>query len=146
MAHSSFLYVSVVKSAPGMEIILNLAWALLATHMVAVWLRCAPPTGSERRMQLVSLAVLLAILLPAISMTDDLVAAQNPAEIDCCLRRNHEYMRPHSIFPVLAALPVPAFPHGSLRFLGPIAPTAPIDPAVNSAALSSIQNRPPPLG
>jgi hypothetical protein len=126
-----------------MEVILNIAWALLAAAMVVLWLRYAP-RGCDRRLQVVSLAMLLAILLPAISMTDDLVRAQNPAEIDCCLRRDHEHA--HPIFPVLAALPVPAFTRTSLRILCLLTPGVPRNPAIDSPALSSIQNRPPPLG
>jgi hypothetical protein len=124
------------------EVILNLAWVLLAAYMVALWLHWAPTAGNERRMQMIWLAVVLAILLPAISMTDDLVAAQNPAEIDCCVRRGHE--SPHPVFPAPAALPVPAFTHAAARVLCLLAPGVPDDPAIESSALSPIQNRPPP--
>ena len=56
--------------------------------------------ASDRRIQMVALAVVILILLPAISMTDDLVAAQNPAEIDCCAGRHHDHAAsPHSIIP-----------------------------------------------
>jgi hypothetical protein len=114
--------------------------------MIALWLRHGTRDGHDRRMQLVSLGVLLLILLPAISMTDDLVAAQNPAEIDCCLRRGHEYAQPDFIFPVLAALPVSAFAYTSLHVLSLLAPRVPLKPAVESSALAPIQNRPPPVG
>lgn len=127
-----------------MEIFLNLVWLLLATAMVGCWLRYAPRNGADRRMQLVSLMVLLFILLPAISVTDDLLAAQNPAEVDCCLRRDHDHLNPHSIFPVVAALPLPAFGHISSEVACLLASGALPAPAVDSPALAQIQNRPPP--
>ena len=49
--------------------------------------------------QFVAMALVILILLPAISMTDDLIAAQNPAEVDCCARRDHDFSSPHSIVP-----------------------------------------------
>jgi hypothetical protein len=46
-----------------------------------------PAAGATRRTQMVALAVLILILFPVISVTDDLQAIQNPAEVDSCLRR-----------------------------------------------------------
>jgi hypothetical protein len=135
-----------LESVTAMELTLNLAWVVLAVVMVILWLRHARRDGHDRRMQLISLGVLLLILLPAISMTDDLVAAQNPAEIDCCLRRGHEYALPDFIFPALTALPVPAFAYAAPRVLSLLAPPVPSKPAIESSALASIQNRPPPVG
>jgi hypothetical protein len=127
-----------------MELFLNLVWLLLATAMAGCWLRYAPRNGADRRMQLVSLVVLLFILLPAISVTDDLLAAQNPAEVDSCLRRDHDYPNPHSIFPVVAALPLLAFGHISSEVVCLVASGALAEPTVDSPALVQIQNRPPP--
>jgi len=129
-----------------MELFLNFVWVVLATVMVGLWLRQARREGHDRRMQLISLGVLLLILLPAISMTDDLMAAQNPAEIDCCLRRGHEYAQPDFIFPAFHALPVLAFSCVAPRVLSLLAPLVPLKPVVESSALASIQNRPPPVG
>jgi hypothetical protein len=88
--------------------------------------------------------VLLIILLPAISMTDDLMAAQNPAEVDYSLRRDHEYIRPHAIFPAAAAMLQLAFADVSLDTHHPAAPSLVSAPAFDSPALAPIQNRPPP--
>lgn len=129
-----------------MESFLNLVWVVLALTMVALWLRHARRDGCGRRMQVVSLAVLLLILLPAISMTDDLIAAQNPAEIDCCLRRGHEYAQPDFLFPAFTALPAPAFAYAAPRVYSLLVPPVPLRPAIESFALASIQNRPPPVG
>jgi len=85
-----------------MELVLNFAWVLLAAFMLSLWLQLAPCAHGDRRMQLVALAVLLLILFPVISVTDDLQAMQNPAETDCCQRRSHACAAPHSLFPAPA--------------------------------------------
>jgi hypothetical protein len=128
-----------------MELTLNLVWAFLALCMLWAWIRVAPQRARDRRIQMVAVAVVILILLPAISMTDDLVAAQNPAEIDCCARRNHDHAAcPHSIIPAAAVLPLPGFTGVSLAFVGVAGPGNLSDPFVEIPSLASIQNRPPP--
>jgi hypothetical protein len=135
-----------------MEFTLNLAWFLLAIAMVYVWLRQeprrqrrpAPREAFTRRAQMIALGLLLVILLPAISMTDDLLAAQNPAEVDCSLRRDHEYARPHAVFPAAPALPQPPLAGISFGHLDPSVIGLTSAPDVASPALTRIQNRPPP--
>jgi hypothetical protein len=127
-----------------MEIFLNFAWVLLAAWMVVLWLRYGPRTGEDRRMQLVALAVLVLILLPVISVTDDLMALQNPAEADCCLRRDQLAASPHFIFPAPAALPQ-SFAADLVQYSRHIAAPGEIPaPHAYEPALASIQNRPPP--
>ena len=128
-----------------MELVLNLAWVLLATLMFYLWPHFAPRTGADRRMQLVALALLILILFPVISVTDDLQAAQNPAETDSCLRRDHIVRSPHSIFPAVTALPLPVFAELSFGFLRLSAPGSLLAPVVDHPVLTSIQNRPPPV-
>jgi len=127
-----------------MELILNISWAFVATWMVCAWLRMEPRRGSDRRAQFVALAVLILILLPAISMTDDLVAAHNPAEIECCARRDHDFASHHSITPATTTLATPAFGGLPMIVARMDAPSIPAVPFVDSPALNSIQNRPPP--
>jgi len=127
-----------------MELTLNLAWALLATVIVSQWLHHAPSNGTRRGTQFAALAMLIVILFPVISVTDDLIAAQNPAEADCCLRRDHVVSNSHSIFPVVAALPPPVFAEFSFGFLRFAAPGHMPAPQVANPALAAIQNRPPP--
>ena len=134
-----------VELALGMELTLNLGWALVAMWMLCAWVRKAPRKATDRRIQMVALAVVILILLPAISMTDDLLAAQNPAEIDCCARRDHDHGTcPHSIIPAAAALPLPGFTGLSLAFMGMAAPGNLLSPLVENPSLAPIQNRPPP--
>src|SRR5271155_1871111 len=104
----SLTYAHVVESALKMELVLNIAWALLATVMFGLWLRHSPRTGADMRIQFAALAVLLLILFPVISVTDDLLAVQNPAETDCLVRRDHVCSPAHSIHPAVAGLPLPA--------------------------------------
>lgn len=128
-----------------MELILNLGWAFVAMWMLCAWVRTAPHRASDRRIQMVALAVVVLILLPAISMTDDLAAAQNPAEIDCCVRRHHDHgVGPQTIVPAAPALPQPGFTGISLAFVGMAAPGNLPSPYVEHPSLAPIQNRPPP--
>lgn len=129
-----------------MELTLNLSWAFVALGMLCAWVRMAPRDAAIRRIQMVALAVVILILLPAISMTDDLAAAQNPAEIDCCVRRHHDHdvSSSHSIIPTAASLPLPSFAGVTLEFAGTAAPSNPPFSFVENPAFASIQNRPPP--
>jgi hypothetical protein len=128
-----------------MELSLNLAWILLAAAMFRWWLRFSPRTGSNKRMQFVALAVIILILFPVISVTDDLQAAQNPAEADSCLRRDHACSTPHSIFPPVAALPLPVFADLSFGILRIATPGGLPAPVIEHPVLAPIQNRPPPV-
>lgn len=133
-----------VELALGMELTLNLGWVLVALWMLFAWLRVAPAAARDRRAQFVALAVVILILLPAISMTDDLMAAQNPAEVDCCVRRDHNCLHARTTVPMTPALPLPSFDglangHAHMR-----APNPAVAPQVEVPSLVSIQNRPPP--
>ena len=128
-----------------MELTLNLAWTLLAVVIVCLWTRYAPRAGADRRLQFVALAVLILILFPVISVTDDLMAAQNPAEDDCCLRRDYAVSSAaHSTIPSMAALPQPVFTELPFAFLPFVAPGYRPVPVSDVPALAAIQNRPPP--
>jgi hypothetical protein len=127
-----------------MELVLNFAWVMLAALMFCMWLHFGQRTGVSGRMQLTALAVLILILLPVISVTDDLQAALNPAETDCCLRRDHACSTPHAISAAFAALPQRAFPELSFGILRIAAQAVVPDPVVEHPALTPIQNRPPP--
>jgi hypothetical protein len=127
-----------------MELTLNLAWMLLAALMFWLWMRHALREGASRRTQLVALAVVILILLPVISVTDDLMAAQNPAETDCCQRKDHVCSNAHSLPHAVAALALPVFTELSSDSLRLAAPRNLPAPLVEIPALTSIQNRPPP--
>ena len=128
-----------------MELTLNLVWALLAAALVRLWLRTLSPSAARSRTQAVALLMLIVILFPVISVTDDLGASLNPAELDCCARRHHAAACSHSVFPAAATLPPPAFAELSFGFLRFAAPGNRPAPLVKIPALASIQNRPPPV-
>jgi hypothetical protein len=127
-----------------MELILNLAWAVLASLGIYIWLRFGARTGANRQTQLVALAMLLLILFPVISVSDDILTFHNPAEADCCLRRDHVVSSPHSVLPALAGLPQLIFaelPSGLPRFAVLSKPPSPV---VDRPGLIAVQKRPPP--
>jgi hypothetical protein len=127
-----------------MEITLNFAWVLLAAGMLLLWLRHAGSNNTSRGAQVAALAMLLLILFPVISVTDDLQVVQNTAEAESYLRRGHSAASPHSIFPEAAALPSFACSGTCFGFMGLVVPRLRIAPAVDHPAMASIQNRPPP--
>ena len=128
-----------------MELFLNLAWGALAVVIVRLWMLHAPPEGASRRTQIAALTMLILILFPVISVTDDLQAAQNPAEDDISMRRDHATANPHSIFPVAAGLPNANPAEISLGYIGYFVPSGTFVPSVDNPALFPVQNRPPPV-
>jgi hypothetical protein len=127
-----------------MEFFLNVAWTCLALMSLGLWLRHEHRTGTQRRMPLIALVMLLVILFPVISVSDDLWSIQNPAETDTCQRRNQLSPDLHSLIPVLAATLVPSFAQVNLevRYFS-VSLNLPAD--VSSVpALEGIDNRPPP--
>ncbi|MGA2350276.1 MAG: hypothetical protein ABSF70_07585 [Terracidiphilus sp.] len=127
-----------------MEITLNLFWVLIAVVFVRLWTRHARLEGASRLTQLAALAMLIAILFPVISVTDDLLTMQNPAEFECCARRNHAGSCPNHIFPAVAALPPRSFPVAAFGFLRFVASSSFPVLTIDNPALVPIQNRPPP--
>jgi hypothetical protein len=126
------------------EIFLNLAWIVMAAVMMGLWLHHSPSTGRVRRIQFVAVAMLILILFPIISVSDDLQTAQNLAEEDVYLRRVLTAACPHSAFPAVATLPQSvkieiAFVYLHFHGFGHFE-----EPTLDNPALSSIQNRPPP--
>lgn len=74
-----------------MELLLNLAWLLVATGAIVLWL-CQKRDGvftgrMGLLLQSVALACALAVLFPAISATDDLHAAQLAVEASDVARK-----------------------------------------------------------
>ena len=127
------------------EIFLNFAWAALAVTLVALWLHTGSRMGYSRYSQIVAIAVLIAILFPVISVSDDLMAVQNPAETDNCQRRDH--LAPGDAHPLpLAAATEPSSILAGLTFcfLQYVSPKKVAPRAVDHPVLIPIANRPPP--
>lgn len=127
-----------------MEILLNLVWAALALLIVCQWLRLDSTSGADRRRQIVAIAVLLAILFPVISVSDDLMSMQSATETDTCQRR--DYLAPsatHPVLPFAAIVTALAFDvsFGSPRFVA--ARSLPL-PSLQHPNLGVNGNRAPP--
>jgi hypothetical protein len=77
------------------ELLSNLVWIAVAFALWCVWLAerrraRGASVHSGNRVQLVALGLLSLILLPVISVSDDLQASHNPAEVErSCLRNDH---------------------------------------------------------
>lgn len=127
-----------------METILNLVWLILAFVLVRLWLLYAPQDGASRRMQIAALAMLIVILFPVISVTDDLWSIQYAAETDTSLRRDYLASNPHSIFPAVAAPPELAVADPGVACGRLEAPVQSALITIDNPCLAPIENRPPP--
>ena len=127
----------------GMEVFLNCTWALVALLLIEMRRRTETRTGAHRRNSLVALAMLLVILFPVISVTDDLWSIQYPAETDTALRRNHLDSGSYNALTAIA-LPAPEF-QADIEFswIGSIV-THRSTPRPDNPLDSAIRNRPPP--
>jgi hypothetical protein len=127
-----------------MEIFLNLAWAMLALSSVCLWVRFGRRTGMDRRIPVIALLMLIVVLFPVISVSDDLWSLQNPAETNAFQRRDQLNPSPHSVLPQHASLCEPHFSGLDLA-IGHIEALAnPPVPTPESSPITGIQNRPPP--
>jgi hypothetical protein len=69
------------------ELFLNLTWAVTATAIVVSWHRLRSCHKANGSVQLAAMTLCILILLPVISISDDLMAAaQLPAQTDSSLR------------------------------------------------------------
>jgi len=127
-----------------METSLNLVWALLAVALVCLWVYHAPRQGAGRWMQVAAVVTLMVILFPVISVTDDLLATQNPADVEVYLRRGHTAGSQHVILSAIARIPPVSFAGLFLGCQRLAAPSSLPIPTVDNPALAGIQNRPPP--
>jgi hypothetical protein len=108
-----------------MEFLLNLLWLLVCCALVVLWtMRGSEPAGasarrrgskpivfSERRTQIIALCLLIILLFPVISLTDDLVAWQAAAETEHTQRLDavHTFLQQ-----TIAGAALPGWMHGLL--------------------------------
>jgi hypothetical protein len=70
------------------ELLLNFLWLSLSLALVLTWIRAVRHGHTKQTWSaFVALALLLVLLLPVISMTDDLVAMDRPSESEHVVRR-----------------------------------------------------------
>ena len=127
-----------------MEFFFNSVWALVAAGSVCFWLRRGRRTVAERHASLVALAMLIVILFPVISVSDDLWSAQNPAETDTSQRRDYRGCCSHSPFTAIADLPELVTAELSFDVGHFVIPRPAQLPAIENPALDPIESRPPP--
>jgi hypothetical protein len=127
------------------EIILNIAWAICSIGLIWFWTQNNASNLVPLRTQILALAMIVLLLLPVISLSDDLIAMQGPAEADTCLRKALHSNEIHpSAIPASFALPEDVVAALSLSWfsqdvLQAYRPTPP--PAFLNRSLDS---RPPP--
>jgi hypothetical protein len=81
------LFAKLCYSQPSVELFLNLAWATLSILLMVGWVWSIRKGYAEFRWTtLVALVLLLVLLFPAISMTDDRVAMSTPIEMEHMMR------------------------------------------------------------
>lgn len=99
-----------------MELFLNLTWLFLCVALVTWWVRSVRAGKGAKAgwTALVALGILLVLLLPAISMTDDLQAMNMPAEMEHGLRHELTPVMPVSSL-LLQAVPLLAVGFGLAR-------------------------------
>lgn len=127
-----------------MELFFNSLWAAFAVVCLVQWLRAEPREKRSRRTAFVALVMLVVILFPVISVSDDLWAIQNPAEADSFARRDPHASAPQSVHHTAAALPEieqTEFPFGPK---GSVVQVFRLESGVHSQFWEAIQNRPPP--
>lgn len=94
-----------------MELTLNIAWASCSLLLIWFWTRSTASNPVPRRTQILALAMVVLLLLPVISLSDDLMAMQGPAETDSSMRRALHPDEGHpSVVPMSFALPEQIFP------------------------------------
>ncbi|MBS1801476.1 MAG: hypothetical protein JSS95_16815 [Acidobacteria bacterium] len=71
-----------------MELFLNLVWCILSLLLIVHWTAAAKPRSNLKTGRaFVALLLLVVVLLPVISVTDDLVAMTSPVEVEHLVRR-----------------------------------------------------------
>jgi hypothetical protein len=127
-----------------MEYVFNLVWALAATASVYFWLKSGQRSPRAGHSPLVGLAMLVVILFPVISVSDDLWSLQNPVEINTCHRRDQCGGVNHTHFPAPAALPEAVYAEQNSEFWLQAIPQLIESHASSNPAFGFIENRPPP--
>ena len=134
-----------------MEFFFNVVWGSISLLLGYIWLAGlfkaeADSPLPHRRTQFVALGMLILILLPVVSLTDDLSAVTTPVETEHFSRRAH-------ILPATdQAADIAALLHARLflsRYLPHLQTFARLEPSVQGArpqtgCIRQLANRPPP--
>ena len=135
-----------------MELLSNLVWMVVAIVLWIAWFAHRRRARTEFLRfgiagQLVALCVLTLILLPVISVSDDLQASHNPAEVErACVRSDQHLLSPDAPSPTPAALVVVAacLLHACPRTIPFLRPA--ITPSLQQTGpIRALASRPPPV-
>lgn len=141
-----------------MEFLLNFVWFVVSLFLLGLWTRnrlChttpprpgRPPLLPGSGTQLVALVLLIAILFPVISLTDDLMMSATLAETEHAQRLDllHDGVSPlpHALPGVLAALALAQAPARPARH--ELVPSDPASPAHSIGFYRPVESRPPPV-
>jgi hypothetical protein len=141
---------AIMRLSP-VELIFNLGWLAVAIFLWGLWL--SGVRGAEKKsllpavaVQAVALAMLTAILLPVISITDDLHSCQLPAEVKRSVLQGDRQLAPAAapgMLPVSLALLALCMNLLRPRRLGMLAVDQPGRPQAGGY-VHSLWSRPPP--
>lgn len=136
----------------SVELLFNVVWGALSLLLGYVWLSGLRTTGDDsplpgRRTQFIALGMLILVLLPVVSLTDDLQAMTAPIEIEHITRRAD--ILPASDQPADIAALLQARLYLS-RYLPHLQTFALLEPSVQGArpetgCIRQLANRPPPV-
>ena len=127
-----------------MEPLFNFVWALVAIAGVGFWFIQGRRNLGSDHSSAVGLALLVVILFPVISVSDDLWSLQNPTETDSFHRRDYGGGTPHTQPISVSSLPETFGSEllFSSWWIGIAHAVA--SPTVDNPALRPVENRPPP--
>lgn len=133
-----------------MELLFNLLWVALSAGLIGLWLLSrgqwrGDASHPNSHMQIAALAMVIVILLPVVSLTDDLLACTAPTEVEHLVRRDlldHVDNDLHAASIVTAVLV-------SLQNASGLPTISKLTPAVDIGTpreefLNIVGNRPPP--
>jgi hypothetical protein len=133
------------------ELFFNIVWGGISLLLGYVWLTGQLRTGTKsplpsRHAQFVALGMLILILLPVVSLTDDLHAVTTPVETEHITRRAHTLPATDQAVDLAALLRARLF---LSRYLPHLQTFARLQPSVQSArpqtgCIRQLANRPPP--
>jgi hypothetical protein len=92
-------------SQPCVELFLNLVWIATSVCLIAGWLWSTHRSRLEFQWTpLIALAVLIVVLFPVISITDDMLAMSTPAELEHMMRCSEAPLEPVAILGLMWVL------------------------------------------
>ena len=135
-----------------MELLFNVVWGALSLLLGYVWLSGLRHNGEDsplpsRRTQLVALGMLILVLFPVVSLTDDLKAMTAPIETEHLTRRADILPPSDQPADIAALLQVRLY---LSRYLPHLQTFALLEPSVQGArpqtgCIRQLANRPPPV-